>query len=140
MASNAAKGAMLEARTVTHLRDTGWQAERVSRGGRFGGGDFLGCIDIVAVGHGSVELIQVTTKAGRSARRRKIIAAALGYPVRLIYWFKVSNRWAFLSEVVEPSREEPAAGANAPQVAPLAVAAGSPTHSERSESEGATSQ
>lgn len=97
----AAMGAMLERRTVANLRDAGFFAERVSRGGRFGG-DLFGVVDIVAVDRTGIEMIQVTTREARSAHRRKIQAAALRWPVRLIYWFKCpKGRWTFLSEVVE---------------------------------------
>ena len=102
--SNVRTGDMLERRTVAALVAAGYRAERVSRRGRNSGGDLFGCADLVAVcPAGAVELIQVTTKGSRSARRRKIRAARLSCPVRLIYWFKNGTRWAWLSEVVEGS-------------------------------------
>jgi Holliday junction resolvase len=102
--SNVSRGADLERRTVAALVAAGWRAERVSRQGRNNGGDAFGCVDVLAIGPaGEIELIQVTTKGSRSARRRKIRDARMPCPVRLIYWFKVGTRWAFLSEVVEAS-------------------------------------
>jgi Holliday junction resolvase len=102
--SNVSRGADLERRTVAALVAAGWRAERVSRQGRNNGGDAFGCVDVLAISpEGEIELIQVTTKGARSARRRKIRAARLTCPVRLIYWFKNGARWAFLSEVVEGS-------------------------------------
>jgi Holliday junction resolvase len=104
--SNVSRGADLERRTVAALVAAGWRAERVSRQGRNNGGDAFGCVDVLAISpEGRIELIQVTTKGSRSARRRKIRAAALPCAVRLIYWFKNGTRWAWLSEVVEGTNE-----------------------------------
>lgn len=98
--SNVSRGADLERRTVAWLQSCGWRAERVSRGGRYGG-DLFGCIDVVAVCPlGEVELIQVTTKSAASARRKKIRDAKMGRPVRLFIWFKNRARWEFKSEEV----------------------------------------
>jgi hypothetical protein len=100
--SNVSRGDMLERRTIATLAAAGWRAGRVSRRGRNTGGDLFKCVDLVAIGPaGEIELIQVTTKGAASAHRKKIRAAALPCPVRLIYWFKNGTRWAWLSEVVE---------------------------------------
>jgi Holliday junction resolvase len=100
---SVALGNMLERRTVDWLRDLGYHAERVSRRGRFGTSDLFGCVDIVALNDEGISLIQVTTKEGASARRKKIRDANLPYPVRLIAWRKANNRWNFLSEVIMPN-------------------------------------
>jgi hypothetical protein len=99
-------GRMLENRTCDWLASLGYHAERVSRPlaiGRRGRVDLFGCIDIVSAHpeHG-VELHQVTTKLGASARRRKIRDAKLPSPVRLWLWSKVNGRWVSTSERVEP--------------------------------------
>lgn len=100
---NSRTGDMLERRTVKWLRDIGYHAERVSRRGRFGGGDLFGCIDIVALNEEGIMLAQVTTKSGRYARRRKIREARLPYPVRLFSWEKAGRIWGMVSEVIEPA-------------------------------------
>lgn len=99
-------GNMLEMRTVNWLRKCGWHAERVSRAGRYGGGDLFGCVDIVAMDAAAVELIQVTTQNGASARRQKIRAAALPHPIRLFIWKKDGRRWVHRSELIFPVADE----------------------------------
>lgn len=102
--SAIARGDDLERRTVRVLEDLGYRAERVSRRGRFGGGDLFACIDVIAVRADEVMLAQVTTKTNASARRRKIREAGLQWPVRLFLWSqdKSSRRWRFTSEEVAP--------------------------------------
>ncbi len=101
--SPAARGYMLEARTVKHLETWGYRAERVARSGKRNGGDLFNCVDVVAVNGEGVILIQVTTKTNASARRKKIRAAKLGWPVRLWLWEKVGRFWVFSSEDVAPA-------------------------------------
>lgn len=94
-------GDELERRTVEHLTSLGYQAERVSRRGRYGTRDLFGCVDLVAVSeNGNLMLAQVTTQSGASHRRRKIRDAKIGCPVRMFIWRKVGGRWTFLSEEV----------------------------------------
>jgi hypothetical protein len=112
---SAARGDDLERRTVAWLEQCGYRAERVSRRGRFGGGDLFGCVDVLAVNAEGVELIQVTTKTNASARRRKIREAGLPFPVHLFLWFKHKNRWTFVGETVRMNAE----GADADHADPL---------------------
>lgn len=102
------RGLYLENKTVALLASVGIRAERVCRGGgapgRGGRKDAFGCVDLVAIdSNGIVSLIQVTTKDGASARRKKIRDAKLNAPVRLFKWQKVKNRWIAFSEEVLPT-------------------------------------
>lgn len=104
--SNVSRGADLERRTCAWLQSLGYRAERVSRRGKYGTSDLFGVADIVAVNAEGVSLIQVTTKSGASARRKKIREANLPVPVRLFAWEKHKGRWSFVSQEIEPLRSE----------------------------------
>lgn len=123
-------GTDLETRTVKHLVACGFVAERVAKRGRNRVADVFGCVDIIAVGPLGVELIQVTTRTNRWARKKKIQAAGLSCPVQLIYWFKDERgRWQFLSEAVPPTTPagpftaapEAETSACAPEASPAAL-------------------
>lgn len=106
--SNVSKGADLERRTCAWLKSQGYMAERVSRRGKYGTADLFTVADIVCINpNGQVELVQVTTKGGASARRKKIREANIPAPVRLFAWFKHNGRWNFISEEIGPSYETP---------------------------------
>lgn len=105
--SNVSRGADLERRTCAWLQSLGYRAERVSRRRKYGTSDLFGVADIVCIDpNGEIQLVQVTTKSGASARRKKIREANLPVPVRLFAWVKHNGRWGFAAEEIEPQRSE----------------------------------
>lgn len=108
----AKRRAALNAKSSKYLVAAGYQVDTVERTIPYSyiKKDLYGCFDLLAVGHGEVIFVQVTSKSNASSRRKKVRASAAaleifnipGARVELHLWFKPAHRWVLnVEEITE---------------------------------------